>query len=206
MTNITATTLVREITARAAGRDRFLVAIAGPPGSGKSTIAAELAARLGPASAVLPMDGFHLDNDRLRHLGLLHRKGAPETFDAAGFLNLLRAVRSQDTVPFPTFDRTADRTVPDGGRIEKATRIVLVEGNYLLLKNPPWSDFAALFDLTVGLAVSREELESRLIARWLDHGLPEAEARARALGNDMKNVDFVMENSRAPDVILPACA
>lgn len=202
MTGITTAALVREIEARALGRDRILVGISGPPGSGKSTLAADLAARLGPPAAVLPMDGFHLDNARLRQMGLLHRKGAPETFDAAGFVSLLGKVLSKKAVSYPTFDREADRTIPDGGHIEKHTRIVLVEGNYLLLSTRPWSDLSGLFSLTVRIDVSSEELEARLVARWLDHGLPAAEAKARALGNDMKNASFVMENSLSPDFTL----
>lgn len=204
MTEITATDLVELIKTRAAGQDRYVVAIAGPPGSGKSTLAADLAARLGPTAATLPMDGFHLDNDRLRQLGLLHRKGAPETFDAQGFVDLLREVRTTPRVSYPTFDRDADRTVPGAGHIGKDTRIVLVEGNYLLLTSPPWSSLDALFDLTVRLDVSREELEDRLVTRWLSHGLPAAEARARALGNDMKNAEHMFENARSPDFTLRA--
>ncbi|MFY0690989.1 MAG: nucleoside triphosphate hydrolase [Paracoccaceae bacterium] len=202
MTRTTTPALVREIEARSEGRERILVGIAGPPGSGKSTLAAGLAAQLGPLAAVLPMDGFHLDNAQLRQMGLLHRKGAPETFDAAGFVALLGKVRRDGAVSYPTFDRDADRTIPDGGHIGKDTRIVLVEGNYLLLNTPPWSDLAGLFDLTVRLDVDHEELEARLVARWRDHGLPAPQARARASGNDMRNVKFVLENSLPPDFTL----
>lgn len=202
MTETTANGLVQIIEARAAGRDRLMVAIAGAPGSGKTTLAANLAARLGPMAVVLAMDGFHLDNARLRQMGLFHRKGAPETFDAEGFVNLLRDVRNKANVSFPTFNRGEDKTIPGMGKIDKDSRIVLVEGNYLLLTIPPWSDLAGLFDVTVRLEVGREELEDRLVTRWLDHGLPAAEARARALGNDMKNADYVIENSLAPDFIV----
>lgn len=202
MPTITQEALINEIQSRAADQDRFLVAIAGAPGSGKSTLAAGLAARLGVSAAVLPMDGFHLENDQLQRMGLMHRKGAPETFDAESFVKLLRNVRRKGAVPYPTFDREADRTIANGGRIAEDTRIVLVEGNYLLLKTPPWSDLAGLFDLTVRLQVSRTELETRLISRWLEYGLPPKDARARALNNDMRNVGFVEENSRGPDYTL----
>lgn len=202
MTTITAPELWQEIRIRAAGRDRILVGIAGPPGSGKSTLAADLAAQLGPSAAVLPMDGFHLENDRLRQMGLLNRKGAPETFDAEAFVRLVGKVRGGGGVSYPTFDREADRTIPDGGHIDKDTRIVIAEGNYLLLNTPPWSGLSGLFDLTVRLEAEREEIETRLVKRWLDHGLPTADARARALGNDMQNVKIVIENSIVPDFVL----
>jgi pantothenate kinase len=181
---------------------RMLVAICGAPGSGKSTLATYVAERLGRSAAVLPMDGFHFENDRLAGLGLLHRKGAPETFDADGFVALLKRACRPGAVKVPTFDRAADRTIPAGGLIADDVRIVLVEGNYLLLKLPPWSQAAQLFDLTVFVDVDRGELERRLIKRWADHGLPADKARERALGNDMINADTVIGNSSAADFII----
>ncbi|MEM9581268.1 MAG: phosphoribulokinase, partial [Pseudomonadota bacterium] len=150
--------LLQIIRAAARGRTRLLVGIAGGPGSGKSTLAGHLAAQLGPGAAVLPMDGFHLDNAELILLGLLDRKGAPETFDAAGFVALIKRLRETQAVRYPTFDRTADCTLPDAGEIGAGTQIVLVEGNYLLLTTPPWSDLADLFDITVHLEVDRAML------------------------------------------------
>ena len=194
--------LVREVRKRAIEHERILVAVAGPPGSGKSTLAENLAERLGPSAAVLPMDGFHLDNSTLRQMDLFDRKGAPETFDASGFVALVRELRSNKDLFYPTFDREADSTVPRGGQIGKQTNVVVVEGNYLLLDNPPWSELADLFDLTVSIDVDRDVLESRLIKRWLDHGLSEADAEARALSNDMRNVEFVTNNSRASDFVI----
>ncbi|MDI3336292.1 phosphoribulokinase [Defluviimonas aestuarii] len=202
MTRISKEALVKEIEARTHSHDRLLVGFAGAPGSGKSTIAEDLAARLGPTATVLPMDGFHLDNDRLRQMGLLHRKGAPETFDADGFVALVRKLRQKGTVEFPTFDREADSTVPGAGRIGEDIRIVLIEGNYLLLNTHPWSDLAGLLDLQIRLEVSRDELEARLIRRWLDHGLSPDAARTRTRDNDMANVDYIAQHSREPDYVL----
>lgn len=199
VTEISLSGLRAEIETRAAQKNRLLVAIAGPPGSGKSTLAEDLAAGLGPHAAVLPMDGFHLDNAQLQEMGLLHRKGAPATFDAEGFAALLGRLRGPGAVRYPTFDRAADSTVPDAGLIDEATRIVLVEGNYLLLTTPPWSRLAEHFDLTVRLEVSRDVLLTRLTDRWIHHGMSAQHARARAESNDMKNVDFVAENSATPD-------
>ena len=194
--------LLELIKARAEGRARYLVAIAGAPASGKTTLAAELAAKLGPCASVLPMDGFHLENSVLQERGLLARKGAPETFDAQGFVELLARVRRTPEVRYPTFDRQADCTRPERGLVSASTRIVLVEGNYLLLRTAPWAALEGLFDLTVSLEVARDELERRLIARWLKYGLPPEAARARALDNDMKNADFVAAHARAADIVL----
>ncbi|WP_267168148.1 hypothetical protein [Sulfitobacter sp. F26169L] len=199
---MTFTNLTQFIKVRAARSERYIVAISGAPASGKSTLAADLVTWFGHSAAVLPMDGFHLHNDALIELGLFHRKGAPETFDAEGFVYLMRNLRQRNRVSFPTFDRETDRTIPAGGCIGVRTRIVLVEGNYLLLNIRPWSDLAEIFDLTVSLDVSRETLVHRLIMRWRDHGLSDLEARMRALGNDIKNADFMAKHSRMPDLVL----
>ena len=191
--------LIKIIVHLSAAKSRFVVAIAGPPGSGKSTLSDHLAKCLGPSAKVLPMDGFHLDNNRLQEMGLLNRKGAPETFNALGLVELMRKMRNCGTFLYPTFDRKEDRTIPNSGCITLEDRIVLVEGNYLLLKGPPWSELSQFFDLTVALDVCRETLQSRLIARWVNHGLSEVDARARALGNDMVNVTCVLENSLTAD-------
>ena len=182
-------------------RGRLLVALAGPPGSGKTTLADTLAQRFGEQAAVLPMDGFHLENDALVEMGLLHRKGAPETFDVQGFVDLLTRVRKGESVNYPTFDRKADATCPDAGHLAANTQVVLIEGNYLLLNADPWSALAPLFDVKVRIDVSDEELERRLVQRWLDHGLSPEDARARAMDNDMRNARLVKENSIEPDLI-----
>lgn len=191
--------IIAAIRACRKDRRRVLVGIAGPPGSGKSTLASKLAIRLGRHAAVLPMDGYHLDNATLAAMGLLDRKGAPQTFDSSGFVELVRTLRLQDDVSYPTFDRDQDKTIPDGGRIHGATRIVLIEGNYLLLQQSPWADLKALFDLTVYLDIPRDVLRSRLVARWLEHGLTESQAISRAEENDMKNVELVRSASACAD-------
>lgn len=191
--------VVEKITQVAQNRARVLIAIAGPPGAGKSTISGALASALRNA-AVLPMDGFHLDNDKLRQKGLLHRKGAPQTFDTAGLLALLKRIQNGGAVSVPTFDREADCVIPDGGLIPAETRIVLAEGNYLLLDAPGWRDMQAFWDLTIAIDVHRAELERRLVQRWLEHGLTHEDAVKRVLENDMLNADTVRNQSFPPDV------
>lgn len=193
--------ILQLIAQTAKSRARILVAISGPPGSGKSTLAHELATQLADCAAV-PMDGFHLSNDELAQKGLLHRKGAPETFDAEGFATLIRSLRSDNAITYPIFDRSQDKTIPNGAILLPSVRIVLVEGNYLLLNAPPWNSLAAEFDLTISLVVPQAVLKQRLVQRWLDQGLSPQMAAARANGNDMKNAILISQHAIAPDVTL----
>lgn len=189
---------------------RLLIAIAGPPGSGKSTLAEAVVAELNsaldetePLAALLPMDGFHLDNAILEQRGLLARKGAPETFDANGLIELLTRVKTETgDVRYPLFDRAADRSLVDAGLLRAGTRVVVVEGNYLLLKDSPWSTLAGLFDTSVFLAPSLATLDSRLMARWLDHGFSIDQALQKTQNNDLVNADYVLHHSREADLKL----
>lgn len=187
---------------------RVLVAIAGAPGSGKSTLAGELVtairARDGDgAASLVPMDGFHLDNADLDAMGLRAVKGAPQTFDALGFVTLVRKIRDNDgPVTYPLFDRALDRTIPDAGHLDAGTPIVVFEGNYLLLQDGAWAGLAGLFDVTVMLSVPMSELRGRLVDRWLSHGLSQGDAEARAQGNDIPNARLVIANSASADLTL----
>lgn len=178
---------------------RVLVAVAGPPGAGKSTLAEGLAARIDGA-VVVPMDGFHLDNAILDARGLRARKGAPETFDVAGFAALLARLKTEAEVIIPRFDRGLDLAVAGAAIVGPADRILIVEGNYLLLDEAPWRDLAAFWDLTVQIAVPMPELEARLVARWRGFGLSDAAAKARALGNDIPNAQRVLGQSVPADI------
>ena len=199
--------LTRLIDRLAALRDgtgrRRLVALAGPPASGKSTLAGALGAAL-PGSVVVPMDGFHLDDGLLRAAGLHARKGSPDTFDVAGLDCLLqRIVADEGTVHIPVFDRGRELSRAAAASVLPEHRLVIVEGNYLLLDEPPWRSLAAHFDLTVLLQVSEPELERRLLQRWREHGLDEAGARLKADVNDLPNGRRVLAGSLRPDLVIP---
>lgn len=198
--------LAEEIRRRAAqmtnARGRFITALAGAPGAGKSTLAAELVAELGQGARVVPMDGFHLDNPVLEARGLLARKGCPESFDALGFVHLIRRLKSEPEVVIPIFDRHLDLARAGGDVVRAEDRLLVVEGNYLLLDAEPWSLARPLYDLTVGLDVPEAELERRLIRRWLDHGHDAEAARARALSNDIPNARRVLHESVAAEVVI----
>ncbi|MDQ7260335.1 AAA family ATPase [Paracoccus sp. PS-1] len=191
---------MREILDRIAGLGpgRRIVAIVGAPGSGKSTLAARLAAGLADA-ALVPMDGFHLDNRLLEAEGLRGCKGAPQTFDAAGFVALVQRLKAGGEVVHPVFDRGLDLSIAGAGRVEAGHRLVLVEGNYLLLDRAPWRKLAGLWDLSVMLDVPMEELRRRLTARWQGLGRSPAEVMAH-LENDLGNAELVLRESLPADL------
>jgi len=191
------------------GSQRLVFGIAGAPGSGKSTLAGQLATALEKsvcerfeAVAVVPMDGYHLDNTVLDQYGTRAVKGSPQTFDVSGFLSLLQRIRvySNDVIYIPVFDREADLARNATQRVGPEHSIVLVEGNYLLLQRPGWCDIKALLDYSLMLDVPQAELEKRLIQRWLDHGHSEQDATARAMGNDIPNAHIVLQESQAADL------
>jgi pantothenate kinase len=196
--------LVAVLLERAAATERLIVAVAGPPGAGKSTVSERLCvainARDEGAAVVVPMDGFHLDNTILDRLDLRSRKGSPPTFDYTGFEALLRRLRdSREDIVIPLFDRRLDLARAGAEIVKAGSRILLVEGNYLLLDEQPWNRLAPLLDLTIFLQVDRTELENRLVRRWIDLGHTVGSAQLRALSNDIPNAELVMGHSRPAD-------
>lgn len=184
---------------------RRLIAVAAAPGAGKSTFAEALVLALqarGDGGALVPMDGYHLDNRILESRGLVARKGAPQTFDAAGFVAMIRRLRTEAEVFVPVFDRVRDLAIAGAARIGPEHGVIVVEGNYLLLDQAPWSGLAEAWDLSVWIDVPMAVLEARLIQRWLDHGLSPLQAEARARGNDLTNAALVIARSRLADLIL----
>lgn len=194
--------LAREIRTRATGPGRFLTALAGPPAAGKSTLAAEVVAALGQGAKAVPMDGFHYDDAVLTARGARGRKGAPDTFDVRGFQHLLRRLRVEDEVAIPLFDRDLEISRAGADIVTKADRLLVVEGNYLLLNEAPWPELRPLFDLTVWIDVPEAELDRRLQARWAHYGKTPAEARVWIDSNDLPNIRRVTNGSGRADLVL----
>lgn len=186
-------------------RPRVLVALAGAPGAGKSTLAAALLRRLRdqkvPAE-IVSLDGFHLDNVVLDARGMRQRKGAPETFDARGFIHLIRRLREGGEVVAPIFDRDRDIAIAGAQVVGPEARVVVCEGNYLLFDEDPWRELAPLWDLTARLDVPLRELRARLIQRWLNQGLSRAAATRRAEGNDVVNARRIIERELPAQLLL----
>jgi pantothenate kinase len=194
--------LVRRALARP-GR-RPLIGIAGPPGAGKSTLAQRLVTAVGPAAALVPMDGFHLAQSALDRLGLRTRMGAPETFDGWGYLALLRrlAVETDHPVWAPGFERPLEQPLAGSIPVDPEVRLVVTEGNYLLLDRPPWPQVrAALSEVWYVETDAGVRLE-RLLARHVEFGKSPAEARAWVAAVDEPNARLVERGRDAADLIV----
>mgnify|MGYP001379322186 FL=1 len=198
--------LLDTLSALPAGARR-LVAIAGAPGSGKSTLADDLVSRLNQevpgSAAVIPMDGFHLDDGLLTARETLSRKGAPYTFDVGGLAVMLRRLseNAEDEVIVPLFDRKLEISRAGARAVPASIPLLVVEGNYLLLDEPGWRDLGAIFDLTISLDVPFEILERRLLQRWKDMGFAPEAAHAKAYENDLPNAKTVIDRSHPADIV-----
>jgi len=186
------------------GRKRYIVAIAGPPGAGKSTFSQALLLMLKEKSIqakIISMDGFHLDNSILADLNLLDRKGAPATFDTAGFIHLMnRLTNFEDDVVIPEFDRNKDLSIAGSSIISTKDKVLIVEGNYLLIEEEPWTKLKKTWDQTIFINPGIDTLEQRLLNRWLRYGLDTQDAKKRTLSNDLPNARYVLEKSSDSDI------
>lgn len=178
----------------AARADRTLLGIVGPPGAGKSTLAARLLARQAACAQIVPMDGFHLANRELARLGRAGRKGAPDTFDADGYVALLRRLRSQapnETVYAPDYRREIEEPVAGAIPILAGTRLLIAEGNYLALDQGGWRPVAGLLDEIWYVDVDQHVRMARLVARHMQFGRTQAQAEAWAQGTDEPNARLI---------------
>ena len=183
-------------------KNRYFIALSGPPASGKSTISEKLVKDLtlkGHNSSILQMDGFHYDDQILKQKSLLLKKGAPETFDVMGFLNFLFRLQNENEVAIPIFDRSLELSRSSAVIISKETRVVIVEGNYILLKTHPWRELHKFFNSTIMINTKHEILEKRLIKRWRSFNIPEEEIKQKVFENDLPNGVNVYKNSILAD-------
>lgn len=196
--------LVERARSLAAREGRTLLGITGPPGVGKSTLAQLLVDEVGPCARCLGMDGFHLSKAALSRLGRLDRMGAIDTFDAAGFLAMVRRLRtpSEETVHAPEFCRKTEESIADALQIEPQVRLVVVEGNYLLADEGPWRQVRSLLDAVWYVEPDETVRRERLIARHMAFGRDRAHAEERSLGSDEANAALVATTRDRADLLV----
>ena len=203
-----------DLVARAVGLcadRRALLGLVGCPGAGKTTVAEHLVAAaraaLGDdAVAHVPMDGYHLADRQLDRLGLRDRKGAPETFDVDGYLALLRRLvdpAEERTVYAPVFERDLEQPLAGAVAVEPAVRLVVTEGNYLLLDRPGWRDLATVLDETWFVDVDDDDRVRRLVARHELYGKPHDAAVAWVASVDEPNAELVRSTRDRADLVVP---
>lgn len=195
---------VADVRRRSVG-GRFVLGICGAPGAGKSTMASRVGGELGPDAVVVPMDGFHLASSVIAGTPLAARRGAPDTFDASGFVALLRRLRDQrDPVVYaPRYERAIEDPIAGAIAVAIDAPVVIVEGNYLLHAEAPWSDVAALLDETwyVEVADDRKRV-ARLIERHVEFGKSPTEATRWVAESDARNARLIAATRRLADLVV----
>lgn len=195
--------LVERAEALASSEKRAVLGIAGAPAAGKTSLAWQVADHLGTRAVVVGMDGFHLAQAQLDKLGRADRKGAPDTFDAYGYVHLIRRL-SQGTEPVyaPLFRREIEEPIAGAVSIPEDTPLVITEGNYLLVEQDPWDELRGLLDEVWFLAPDEDERQERLVTRHRHYGRSYLEAKQRALGSDQRNADLIAPTAERADLIV----
>lgn len=185
---------------------RSILGIVAPPGAGKSTLAQALAAQYPDRVQVVPMDGFHLANSELLRLGRSGRKGAPDTFDAAGYAHLLQRLAQQgerEVVYAPDYRREIEEAVAGAIAVLPATRLIVTEGNYLLLDDSPWPRVREQIDEVWYLDVDEALRRERLLQRHMFFGRSRERALSWIAGTDEPNAVRIARTRHKADLCLP---
>lgn len=196
--------LLARATALADTGQRRLLGICGAPGAGKSTLAATIVAKLPGRAVLVGMDGFHLAQRELARLGRAERKGAPDTFDAAGYVHLLERLRNPgpEIVYAPEFRREIEEPIACAVPVHPDLPLVVTEGNYLLLADSPWDRVRPTLDEVWFLEPDEDVRIARLIARHEAYGRSPEQAEQRALGSDQANALLVNATVGRADLVV----
>ena len=183
---------------------RRILGLCGAPGAGKSTVSAALIDALGSDAVLVPMDGYHLSNAVLEMLSRRDRKGAPDTFDADGFVALLRRLHQQrdDVVYAPRFHREIEESIAAEIAVQRETPLVITEGNYLLMTDGPWAAIRPLLDEAWFITPGEQVRQERLIARHVAYGKDPDAARDWALGTDERNAMLINATAHRADLVV----
>jgi len=182
------------VVGRIAESKRTIIGIIGKPGGGKSTLSKYLLKGMDPTLvSVVPMDGFHLSNEVLKELGRSDRKGAQDTFDVKGFTSLISRIKSDgaDPIYYPVFDRSIEESIAAQGVVYPSTRVVIVEGNYLMHDKDGWQEISPLLDQSWYAFLDEDLRISRLISRHIAFGKDPESAKAWAKGSDQVNAELI---------------
>ena len=187
---------------------RYILGICGYPGSGKSTMADLINKKIqtvygANASIVVPMDGFHYSDDELRGMGVQHLKGIPESFNAGGFVELVSNIQKEphSVIYAPVFDRSSESTIENALEIRPEHKLVIVEGNYLLLERKPWSELKQYFKQVWFLEVPQAVLKERLVQRHEAGGRSKEAAWEKVLSTDLPNAELIAGSKQKADKI-----
>lgn len=186
-------------------RPRALLGLVGAPGAGKSSVSEALLNQLGEAMQVVPMDGYHLSNLELARLGRAERKGAPDTFDSAGYVSLLERLRTpkaDEIVYAPGFYRRIEEPIAASIAVSPQTPLVVTEGNYLLMEEAPWDRVRQLLDEVWYVEVDTELREQWLVERHMRFGRSELDARAWVVSTDRPNAERIEATRARADRII----
>ena len=201
--------LAQDAIALAENRQRVILGVAGSPGAGKSTLVEQLLARIGGCKgpgwvANVPMDGFHLADEQLRRLGALGRKGAADTFDSVGYALLLERIAAETDAPVyaPGFDRTLEQPLAAALVVPPTARLVITEGNYLLLDHPAWLRARRAMDRVWFVTSEEDRRVERLVARHVQFGKSPDAAKAWVAGTDQPNADLVSPTAASADMVI----
>jgi pantothenate kinase len=183
---------------------RALLGITGPPGGGKSTLAQAIAHELGDRARLVGMDGFHLAQAELVRLGRQDRKGAPDTFDALGYVALLRRLRdaTEEVVYAPEFQRAIEEPINAAVAVPRDVPLVITEGNYLLVDEGPWADVRELLDEAWYVVQDDDTRLRLLIARHIEFGKPPDFAREWVMRSDERNAALIATTRPRADALV----
>lgn len=195
--------LLTRAEALASTNRRSVLGIAGSPAAGKTSVAWRVANQLGTRAVVVGMDGFHLAQVELQRLGRTEWKGAPDTFDAHGYVHLVRRLsQGSEFVYAPEFRREIEEPIAGAVPIPEDTPLVITEGNYLLLEEQPWGELRQLLDEVWYLAPDEDERLERLVTRHRHYGRSLLAAKQRALGSDQRNADLIAPTADRADLVV----